>query len=118
MIESQILEQAVLDKLKQIGGDKLVSELIGMFLELAPGKIAEVATGAQTGDMETVERAAHSLKSSAGNLGAVALQELCARIEALAENNRAEQVIPLVSPLQEAYDRLQPQLEELSRGAA
>jgi two-component system, sensor histidine kinase and response regulator len=57
--------------LELMGGDQsLLEELIDVFLEDAPKRIAEVRGALAAGDPNAIYRAAHALKGSAGNFGA------------------------------------------------
>lgn len=58
-----------------------LGELIGMFLEDLPTRVAAIRTAVDTGDMEALKDAAHTLKGSAGNLGGMRLGALCAELE-------------------------------------
>ena len=65
------------------GGDRaFVVELIDLFLEQAAPLLVDLHTAAGAGDHRAVARIAHTLQSSAGNLGARRLQRLCADAEA------------------------------------
>jgi HPt (histidine-containing phosphotransfer) domain-containing protein len=75
--------------LHSLGGSKLVRDLIDLFLNYAPERMATARASIDVGDTMTAERALHSLKSSAGQLGAVALREGCGRAEALAAHDDA-----------------------------
>ncbi|MBR9990172.1 MAG: Hpt domain-containing protein [Gemmatimonadetes bacterium] len=55
-----------------------------LYLEHGPLRIRALREGAAAGDADQIERAAHTLKSSAGNLGAVRLQRLAEGLEAAA----------------------------------
>jgi len=63
------------------GDTDLVIEVIDLFLEDAPGRIAGVVTAFDRGDADALMRAAHSLKGSAANVGAKGLTGLCANLE-------------------------------------
>jgi signal transduction histidine kinase/DNA-binding NarL/FixJ family response regulator len=68
---------------EDLGGDRtFVVELIDLFLEQAVEMLADLQTAANAGDQQEVARLAHTLRSSAGNLGARRLQRLCADAEA------------------------------------
>ncbi len=70
----------VVDELIALSDDgepELLLDLIGLFLSDGPTKLEAVSEGVLAGDLERVERAAHSLKGSSGNLGARRLQHLC-----------------------------------------
>jgi HPt (histidine-containing phosphotransfer) domain-containing protein len=69
-------DPAALDRLKRFGGGKLLGEMIALFLVAAPERIGTARSAAAQGDAESAERALHSLKSSAAQLGALRLQRL------------------------------------------
>ncbi len=107
------LDEQVIERLKKLGGDGFLAELLDLFAENAPAKLQEALDADKRGDLTQMERAVHSLKSSAGNLGAFQLMELCNRIETLAAEGQAGQTSPLVSELQAAYERVDSRLKAI-----
>jgi HPt (histidine-containing phosphotransfer) domain-containing protein len=93
-----------LKRLERFGGLKLRLELTTLFLEEAPARIASARAALATGDMDAVRSMAHMLKSSAGQMGALRVQQLCERLE-----------IPDPPPSARALDELD---EELARYTA
>lgn len=85
-------DPAALDRLRRFGGGKLLVEMIRLFLESAPQRVAAMRAGLTNGDSESVERALHSLKSSAAQLGALRLQRLAERGERLAKGGTLDAV--------------------------
>jgi HPt (histidine-containing phosphotransfer) domain-containing protein len=75
------LDPVAVERLRRIGGSTLARQMIELFLELGPGRVTELADGVAAADAGRVERAAHTLKSTAANLGAVRVQELAAALE-------------------------------------
>jgi len=77
------LDPAGLARLLEITGDDLefVDELVDTFFDDSQVQLAALRTAAEAADIEALIRPAHSLKSSSGNVGAVALSELCRLIE-------------------------------------
>ncbi|GAA3140797.1 hypothetical protein GCM10010466_34790 [Planomonospora alba] len=61
---------------------EMVDYLATSFVSKAPGAVEELEEAVGRGDPKDVEKQAHSLKGSAVNMGATALAELCARLEA------------------------------------
>ena len=110
------LDESVLERLRKVGGDEFPGELIDVFLKHAPKKLEEALTAEKNGDLVAVERAVHSLKSSAGNIGAEALMELAGRIEQLAGEKKGESIPSLLNELEEAFSRLRSRLEMLRKG--
>jgi HPt (histidine-containing phosphotransfer) domain-containing protein len=81
---SQTLNMEVIDELLALSEDgdpELLVDLIEMYLGDGPAKHAAILRGIEANDWEHVERAAHSLKGSSGNLGAVHVQSVCDRIQ-------------------------------------
>ena len=74
-----------LNRIHGIGADDLVGKMTEIFFRNGPERTAAAHRGAEEKDLEAIERAVHSLKSSAGNMGARSLQTLCQEIETLAE---------------------------------
>ncbi len=74
-------DDASLDRLRRFGGGKLLGQMMDIFLESTPQRLAVARAGIAAGDIPSVERAFHSLKSSAAQLGAFRMQRLCERGE-------------------------------------
>jgi len=60
---------------------EMLALLVATFLEHAPDNVTAMVDGARTGDVEAVTLAAHSLKSSARQFGALHLGDLCEVVE-------------------------------------
>jgi HPt (histidine-containing phosphotransfer) domain-containing protein len=57
------------------------TELVRVYLDETPGKIAQLRQAADAGSMEGLVAPAHSLKSTSANLGALGLSDMAKRIE-------------------------------------
>jgi len=75
------LDGIAIGRIRRIGGDALVSNMVNMFLEHGAERVAAIRAAAEAGDVKAVEHIAHSLKSSAGNLGGTRLQETAEMLE-------------------------------------
>ena len=73
----------------------LIVELIDLYLEDAPRRIASLHEAAAVADEKGLRRAAHTLKGSSANLGALRIAELCEQIER-AEGDDALQKVRIV----------------------
>ena len=68
--------------LRQLGNNiKLYDKLLDRFQSSYESAAADIAANVASGDYETAERSAHTIKGLAGSLGATALQETSARLE-------------------------------------
>ena len=82
---ASVLDMAVIDSLKELGGEDdpgLLTELIDLFLADAPTYMVMLREAIESDDPAAMERAAHTLKSSSANIGALQLSELCRELEA------------------------------------
>jgi HPt (histidine-containing phosphotransfer) domain-containing protein len=70
-----------LKRLERFGGAKLRVEITALFLQEAPSRITAARAALAVGDAGAVRSVAHMLKSSAGQMGALRMQEACERLE-------------------------------------
>lgn len=75
-----VLDHSMLDELREIAGDETV-RIVGLFLEDAPRLIARLESASTVPDLEAMRDAAHTLKSSSANVGAMALSTAAKRVE-------------------------------------
>jgi HPt (histidine-containing phosphotransfer) domain-containing protein len=73
--------------------------------------VAEAQRALAAGDLPALAKAVHPLKSSAGNVGAVRMQELALLIEGLAKQGDAEAVRGLVPELEASFAAVKAELE-------
>lgn len=86
--------------------------MIELFFTHGFARLQAVLSGWQAGDLEAVERGAHSLKSSAGNVGAGTLQNIAAQIENHAAEKETQAIPDLLSDLEDAYAKVKTRLEQ------
>lgn len=79
----------------------MTREVVGLFLADAPRRLDAIAQALASGDNEELSRAAHALKGAAGNIGAVAVQAVCATLEAEAKDGHPGDPSVYVTQLQE-----------------
>ena len=112
-----MIDRGALDRLQEWGGPKLVSEMIRLFLENSPERLGQMRLGFDQGELKAVERAAHSLKSTAANVGALDVSRLAERMEDLAEAGEEEEAKRLYGELTLAHQHACQQLEQFQEGA-
>ena len=113
---SPVLELDALKRLEEWGGPTLVGKMVSLFLENAPDRMAAIRTGTEGSDWSTVERGAHSLKSSAANLGAEPLRGLASQMEKAAERVDASEIRGLLPAMEELFEATLRALRELESG--
>jgi HPt (histidine-containing phosphotransfer) domain-containing protein len=109
-------DATVVPELRRMIGARSVREILSLFFENAPRRIEAVRAGLAEGDLDRVAFELHALKSSAGMLGALELQELAEPMERLARKRQADAVAAVMQRLAEAYARAESRLRsELAR---
>jgi len=116
MPESSVLDEGALARLRDWGGDKLLGQMIRLFLENAPTRMDQIRAGASDGVIEEAEKGAHSLKSSAANVGALTLRGLAAEIERSAGDGDLNRVNELLPSMEAAFADAIAALGAMERG--
>ena len=111
MNEPSALNPAAIERLCKLGGDKFAVEMIDLFVSYGGQKVAETRLAQQAGNLAGVAEAAHPIKSSAGNVGALRVQESAARVELLAREAKAEAVTSQVGELERVFSEVTTLLE-------
>jgi HPt (histidine-containing phosphotransfer) domain-containing protein len=106
-------DPSALRRLLDLGGPDLVRRMIDLFVQHTPGRIVTAAQGERSGDWTAVERAGHSMKSSAAYLGLIGLQERAARLEDLAARGGSREVRDLVQELSQGFPALRTLLQDV-----
>ena len=94
-----VIDEAAVELLRELGGDDepgLLLELIELYLRDAEDRMRILGDAQRGGDASTVARAAHSLKSSSANMGALALSDVLRQVEERASGSDHEGLDDLV----------------------
>ena len=115
MTDTQIIDPQALDRLREWGGDKLAAQMVRLFLKNSGTRMDQIRSGVGDGDLVEAERGAHSLKSSAANIGAELLRTHATRLESAALEGNEERAMELLPALEAAYADAMGELEQISR---
>jgi signal transduction histidine kinase/CheY-like chemotaxis protein/HPt (histidine-containing phosphotransfer) domain-containing protein len=109
------LDRKVLDFLRspsRNGESSLLKRVIGIYM-MSSSKLMETLHQAiSLGDASAIQNAAHSLKSASGNLGAMALAELCNELESMGRAGTTASSTSLLPVLELEYERVREALAE------
>lgn len=112
------LDPAVLDKIRILernGAPGLVARLVGLYLRDAPRLIEQMRQAAAGGDDPALGVAAHTLKSSSANVGAVRLHGWCKTLEAQAQRRQVMDAAAQIAAIEGEFNAVQALLSaELS----
>ena len=94
---------SIAEGLFSFGDATVVAELIDLFLQDAPARLAQAREALATGNVVGIVEAAHSLKGSARNLRAERLAQAC---ETLEQVGKSEKIYAAARPLGQAEAEL------------
>ncbi|WP_246109231.1 hybrid sensor histidine kinase/response regulator [Vulcaniibacterium gelatinicum] len=105
-----VLDPEVLGELYAVVGDE-AARIVRVFLEDAPRLLAALERAAAGPDFEALREAAHSLKSSSANLGAMALSAAAKRVELGARMQTLDRPAVAVALVADEFERARTALE-------
>jgi HPt (histidine-containing phosphotransfer) domain-containing protein len=109
MAEPVVLDRRVIETLRQLtppGEPDVLTEVLQMFLQEVPPRIERLRNAWTAGNIQEVYRAAHSLKGSAGNIGAQRLLGVCKQLDEMGRAGDLEHSAPLVDALATEYGKV------------
>lgn len=112
------LDAATLDQLRELersGSPGLLAQLVELFVRQADDQLRTFRSSAAARDAAGLARAAHTLKGSCGSLGALAMMELCRRLESAARAAQWADVDPLTGQIEQEFGRVKSALESLTK---
>ncbi len=114
------LDPKTLDGLRELqrkGAPSLLAKLIRLYLQSAPALIEELRSSIERRDPEALRNAAHSLKSSSANIGALRLSALCKEVERLGRDKTIGDADERLATIRTEFERVEQALER-ERGEA
>ena len=113
-IDPKALDQ--IRSLQREGMPDLVEKVINLYLQDTPHLIQAIQEAVAQGDPLALKKAAHTLKSSSANLGAVTLAELCKTLEMMGHANTVENAEDIAAKMGVEYNRVLEALNNNLRG--
>ncbi len=116
MSETPVIDPQAIENLRALNpddNDEFLREIAGIFLEDTPLRIAELDQSLAAGDVAKFTRAAHSIKGSSANLGALALRAASEKLEHHARVSGTDGVAQLVVAIKAEFARAEVELNRL-----
>ncbi len=98
---------------EMVGADMpdVLVDLLETYLEESAGLVDAISEGQRQGDLPSILRPAHSLKSSSASIGAIRLSKLCTDLEAHLRNSLPGLDVPQqVAWIENEFARVQTEL--------
>jgi len=112
---SSVIAQDVLDTLRalqQPGKPDILERVITAYLSSSDLLITQLKTETEICDIDAMQIAAHSLKSSSANVGAIQLSEMCKELEMHCRKNTLENEERLVVDIEAEYVKVNTALKK------
>ena len=103
-LDARALEQ--IRALQQPGAPDLLEKIIGLYLENSRSTTERICAALATGDASGLREAAHALKSSSANVGAIGLAEIARQLESLGRDANVDAARPLVDQMSNEHQRV------------
>ncbi|MGZ0019987.1 Hpt domain-containing protein [Nitrosomonas sp. wSCUT-2] len=105
-----------LNALRQLdpnGNTGFLKRLVNIFLASTPDFVKNIETAIQAGDRAELVRGVHSLRSSAANVGAEKLSEICRLLEESGDHLQSDNIVNLLLRLQNEFRSVTNALQQL-----
>ena len=96
------------------GDDTFLKEIIGIYLEDTPLRLADLRTAAASGDTSLYTRAAHTIKGSSSNVGAMQVRAIAEKLEHRSKSEAHAVLQPLLGELEAAFTRASAELRKFT----
>jgi HPt (histidine-containing phosphotransfer) domain-containing protein len=113
-----VLDPDVVESLRQLtppGEPDVLAEIFNLFLDEVPKRIDVLRSAVKSGDAAKVQRAAHSLKGSSGNIGARAMHDVCRQLDERAKDGDLDTLQPLLDALVSEYQKVETEIRRRLR---
>ena len=115
-MSAALFDTAQIERLRGLRQGTLLPQLLRAYRQQATDLLQTMETAVTAADLPAVRSAAHTLKSASMSMGANAMGELCARVEAKALIRLDQGLTKLLVELRSCYTAMLPALEALLRG--
>jgi signal transduction histidine kinase/DNA-binding response OmpR family regulator len=107
--DPSILDEAALRSIRELernGASGMLARVVEMYRDSVPQFLSDIRRGVEEGDADHTRRAAHTMKSSSANLGAVVVVALCKRLEDEARAGKLADADTLVDQIEEELGQI------------
>jgi histidine phosphotransfer protein HptB len=117
MPDAKAIDSSAIKSLRELApGDngEFLKEIITIYIEDTPKRIAELKASLASGDTVTFTRAAHTIKGSSSNVGAVALKSVAERLESISKRQGLGSVSQLIADCEAEFARAAAELRAIA----
>jgi len=107
------LDHSVLKSIRSLqrqGAPDMIARVIGMYMDRTPKMMESLREAVAAGRASAMQEAAHSLKSSSGNVGAMNLVALCKELEQMGRENSLQSASEVLTRIEAEYEAVRKAL--------
>jgi CheY-like chemotaxis protein/HPt (histidine-containing phosphotransfer) domain-containing protein len=107
--KAEVLDRSMLDNIRRLqkpGAPSVLGKVVDLYFRDAPQQIVSMRDALVAADATVLRRAAHTLKSNSGNLGATGLAAVCKELEARAASAQLDGADEFIARIQSEYERV------------
>lgn len=116
MADSSVIDPQAIENLRALNpgdNDEFLREIAGIFFEDTPQRLTELDESLGAGDVSKFTRAAHSIKGSSANLGALALRAAAEKLEHHSRTKGLGGVATMIAEVRNEFARAQTELAKI-----
>ncbi len=103
LIKMDILDTQTFEMLKELMEEEFTG-LLDSYMEDAPKLLEDIQTSSRQADLEVLIRAAHTLKSSSNNIGALKLGDIAMKMEATGKEGNLAEATAMIPDLEKTLE--------------
>ena len=93
---------------------EFLREIVGIYIEDTPKRLADLRTSLASGDASSFTRAAHTIKGSSANVGAQVLKGIAERLEITSRRDGLGGVAGQISDCEDEFERVKVELRRIA----
>jgi len=116
MADHPVIDPQAIENLRALNpddGDEFLREIVAIYLEDTPQRMIELEQSLASGEIPKFTRAAHSIKGSSANVGAMAVRAIAETLEHHSTKQGLDGVAPLIATLKAEFARAQAEFAKL-----
>jgi len=113
-VDNGVLDRQALGRIRALhrpGGPNLLAKVFGLYCSSSLALTDAIRAAASSNDAEGLRQAAHALKSSSANVGAMAFADLCKEVEVAAASGKLDEARVLIDKLLAEHGKVLQALE-------
>jgi HPt (histidine-containing phosphotransfer) domain-containing protein len=115
--ELSAIDPEAINNLRELNpgdGGEFLKEIIGIYIEDTPKRIADLKSSMAAGDVALFTRSAHTIKGSSANVGAFVLKGVAERMESLSRREGLKGMPTLVADCEAEFARAAEELRKIT----